>query len=387
MKTLGELFKRYLEDTSLLPSVEQAAVQSMNIDTQKRTMELDVAFSQPVERRVLFDTEKSLAKSRLNLNFVNIYPKFPKDSFSVDYYPELIQELSRKIASLNGTVKDSTARLEGDRLTVSLKHGGKERLASKKFDKELSRLIYQEFGVSVQVEFDGVLQVEHQSEVYIQKQQIREEKAKREAVVREIEEYEAHDYEGKKKENPCISIRRGETLSPTVLLSTAKPLYGKPGKGKPIAIQAVAPDSGSVTIWGEVFSLEKKETRDKKRNIYSIQITDYTSSMTLKIIEMKEQCKMLDTIAKGMALLVRGEVNYDKYDREIVLRPRSICSVENVKWWTMRRKNGWSFIYIPICPLWTASTPRRISSTGPMSGDTRLSRLQTMAWRRHFPTR
>ena len=85
-------------------------------------------------------------------------------------------------------------------------------------------------------------------------------------------------------------------LTPTVLLSTAKPLYGKPGKGKPIPIQSVAPDSGSVTIWGEVFSLDKRETRDKKRNIYSIQITDYTSSMILKIIEMKEQSKMLDTI-------------------------------------------------------------------------------------------
>lgn len=331
LKTLGELFKRYLEDTILLSSVEQGVVQSMNIDAQKRTMDIDVAFSQPVERRVLFDTEKTLAKSKLNLNFVNIYPKFPKESFSVDYYPQLVQELSRKIASLNGTVKDSTARLEGNRLTVSLKHGGREILANKKFDKELSHLIYQEFGVSLQVEFDGILQVEHKSEIYIQKQQIREEKVKREKVVREIEEYESHDYEGKRKESSSISIRKGETLTPTVLLSTAKPLYGKPGKGKPIPIQSVAPDSGSVTIWGEVFSLDKRETRDKKRNIYSIQITDYTSSMILKIIEMKEQSKMLDTISKGMALLVRGEVNYDKYDREIVLRPRSICSVEKRK--------------------------------------------------------
>ena len=146
-------------------------------------------------------------------------------------------------------MKDSTARLEGNQLTVSLKHGGREILANKKFDKELSHLIYQEFGVSVQVEFDGILQVEHKSEIYIQKQQIREEKVKREKVVQEIEEYESHDYEGKRKESSSISIRKGETLTPTVLLSTANPLYGKPGKGKPRPIQSVAPDSGSVTIW------------------------------------------------------------------------------------------------------------------------------------------
>lgn len=173
-------------------------------------MDLDVAFSQPVERRVLFDTEKTLAKSKLNLNFVNIYPKFPKDSFSVDYYPQLVQELSRKIASLNGTVKDSTARLEGNQLTVSLKHGGREILANKKFDKELSHLIYQEFGVSVQVEFDGILQVEHKSEIYIQKQQIREEKVKREKVVQEIEEYESHVTKGKEKNLLLYASGRGK---------------------------------------------------------------------------------------------------------------------------------------------------------------------------------
>lgn len=331
MKTIGELFNGYLEDVRLLPPVEKGAVESMAIDSKKRTMKLDVAFSQPVERRVLFDTEKSLAKSKLKLNFVNINPRFPTETFTADYYPQLVMELSRQMASLSGTVKDSTAVLKDNRLTISLKHGGRELLAKKKFDKELSKLIYQEFGISVQVEFDGVLQVDYTNTSFIEKKNTQQEKAGRQVVVHEIEEYESHNFDGKKKENTSISIRKGETLVPTVILSTAKPLYGKPGKGKPIPIEKVVPDSGSVTIWGEVFSLEQKETRDGQRKIYSIQITDYTGSITIKIIEMKDQCRQLDTIKKGMALLVRGEINYDKYDREIVLRPRSMCSVEKRK--------------------------------------------------------
>ncbi len=78
------------------------------------------------------------AKSELNLSFVTIQPHFPEESFSEDYYPELVEELRRRIASLNGTVKDSTARVEGERLTVTLAHGGAEILKSKRFDKELS---------------------------------------------------------------------------------------------------------------------------------------------------------------------------------------------------------------------------------------------------------
>ena len=53
--------------------------------------------------------------------------------------------------------------------------------------------------------------------------------------------------------------------------------------------------------------------------------------MTLKIIEEKEKCKVIDSIKIGDSILVRGEINYDKYDREIVLRPKSICRVSKVK--------------------------------------------------------
>ena len=113
-------------------------------------------------------------------------------SFSEDYYPELVEELRRRIASLNGTVKDSTARVEGERLTVTLAHGGAEILKSKRFDKELSRLIREEFGKSFQVEFDGVTSIEADSAVYQEHRTIRRVKEERKKVDRGgIETYES----------------------------------------------------------------------------------------------------------------------------------------------------------------------------------------------------
>lgn len=80
-----------------------------------------------------------------------------------------------------------------------------------------------------------------------------------------------------------------------------------------------------------MFAAEQRETRDGSKKIYSINVTDYTGSQTLKIIEAKNLCKPLDTISKGMCLLIRGEVSYDKYDREVIIRPRCLSTVEKVK--------------------------------------------------------
>lgn len=331
MKNFGELFQGYLKDEELLSQLGPGVVQAMRIDSKNRRMELDVAFDKIVKRRVLFDVERKLQKSELNLSFVTIQPHFPEESFSEDYYPELVEELRRRIASLNGTVKDSTARVEGERLTVTLAHGGAEILKSKRFDKELSRLIREEFGKSFQVEFDGVTSIEADSAVYQEHRTIRRVKEERKKVVEEIETYESKNFEGKRKDTAPISIREGDSLYPQVALSSAKVLYGKPIKGQPIPIAKVTPDAGNVTIWGEVFAAEQRETRDGSKKIYSINVTDYTGSQTLKIIEAKNLCKPLDTISKGMCLLIRGEVSYDKYDREVIIRPRCLSTVEKVK--------------------------------------------------------
>ena len=170
---MANFFQGYLKDEELLSQLGPGVVQAMRIDSKNRRMELDVAFDKIVKRRVLFDVERKLQKSELNLSFVTIQPHFPEESFSEDYYPELVEELRRRIASLNGTVKDSTARVEGERLTVTLAHGGAEILKSKRFDKELSRLIREEFGKSFQVEFDGVTSIEADSAVYQEHRTIR----------------------------------------------------------------------------------------------------------------------------------------------------------------------------------------------------------------------
>ncbi len=330
MKTFGEFFGTYIEVSKLPPHVCDGTVSALQIDTGNRMITAEVAFPSLVERRVLYAVEKTMtACESLKISKASILPKFPAASFSVDYYQSLVMELKRREASVNGILTDSTARLENGKLVISLTHGGGDLLVSRHIDRLLSKLISEEFGVNLNVEFDGILSIDSESPIYIEKQKKHEETIKRESVVQEMESYESSmSRSGTPKK---ISVRSGETLLPSIIPESIRELYGRPAKAKPIPINKVTPDIGSVTIWGEIFSIEEKITRDQQRKIITINITDYTASMTLKIIEMVSQCKALDTLSKGMTVVVRGDVEYDKYDHEIVLRPKSICTAEQIK--------------------------------------------------------
>lgn len=330
MKTFGDFFGAYIDVSQLPPAMRGGTVSSLQIDTKQRVLTAEVAFPSLVERRALYDVEKRFSACKaLMLAKASIRPRYLPDQFSLAYYPNLILELKRREACVNGTLTDSAVRQEDGKLIVTLTHGGKDLLLSRKIDRLLSRLIQEEFGVSLQVEFDGVVSVDSADPVYIEKQKKQEETVRRAAAVEQAAVYEA--VVGHTKVPKTVNVRKGDTLVPSIVPESIRELYGHAGRGKTIPISKITADIGNATIWGEIFSLEQKTTRDQQRKIYSINITDYTGSMTLKVIEMANQCRALDTLRTGMSVVVRGDVEYDKYDHEIVLRPRSICTAEQIK--------------------------------------------------------
>ncbi len=332
MKQFGDFFSPYIDLSGLPPVIGEGSVTSLQIDSEKRALSVCVLFSTLVERSVLYSVEERICACKaLKLNHAAVHPAYAKECFSEKYFPSLVMELKRREASINGTFKDSSARMENGALTVTLHHGGGELLLSRHADHILSQLILEEFGISVPVHFDGVLSVQKSDQTYLEHWKKTKETKQRTETVQKNGLSCEHGTGQNIPESNTISVRKGDTLYPCILPETAKDIYGHVGKVEPIPLSKVTPDIGKTSVWGEIFSVDKKETRDKQRKIYSINITDYTSSITLKIIEMANQCRTLDMLAVGMTVFVRGEVEYDKYDHEIVIRPRGIAKVEQIK--------------------------------------------------------
>jgi DNA polymerase-3 subunit alpha (Gram-positive type) len=330
LNTFQGFFENYIDCEDIPPALCKGELLGLQIDTKNRIISAELSMNETISREEFYHAEKKISACKeLNLSGARLKPHYQNASFSVEYYPNLVMELKRREASINGSLRDSVPTLSNGVLKIELKHGGANLLKTRHADHILSELIREEFHENIQVEFCGTLHVDGESAAYLEKQNKVQETAHRENLVRQAEDYEISM--NHQAVELSTQIREGETLMPTIVLETAREFFGRMPKGKPIPISKVSPDIGSCVIWGEVFSLEIRTTRDNSRKIYSINVTDYTGSITLKVIEAVQNCRTLDTIKKGMTFLIKGDVEYDKYDHEIVMRPRGLAAVKQLK--------------------------------------------------------
>ena len=335
MKTLGEVFGSQF-GINLSQQISQGELTQLNINKQARLITLAVKFNGLVERNTLFDTEKLITKT-LAYHTV-IKPHFPTELFSADYFPQLYAAVRRDIPSINGTLNNAEVRFENNTLTINLLNGGKTLLDSKGFDKALIKLVSEEFNLYISVNYTGTFEVEENSEEYKAAIQDAQEKINRENLQKAAEFYQeevetAEKREEKHAENTTVEIevREGKFATPQIIQSSIRPLYGRSIRGKMIPISSISGDSGRIVVWGDVFDIEKKVTKSGDKNIFTIDITDYTGSTTAKVFNSIKESAVIDNIKKGDTIVVQGDVEYDKYAGELVVNARSIGTAQKVK--------------------------------------------------------
>lgn len=335
MKTLGEVFDSQF-GIKLPQQISQGELTQLNINKQARLITLAVKFNGLVERNTLFDTEKLITKT-LAYHTV-IKPHFPTELFSADYFPQLYAAVRRDIPSINGTLNNAEVRFENNTLTINLLNGGKTLLDSKGFDKALIKLVSEEFNLYISVNYTGTFEVEENSEEYKAAIHDAQEKLNRENLQKAAEFYQeevetAEKREEKHAENTTVEIevREGKFATPQIIQSSIRPLYGRSIRGKMIPISSISGDSGRIVVWGDVFDIEKKVTKSGDKNIFTIDITDYTGSTTAKVFNSIKESAVIDNIKKGDTIVVQGDVEYDKYAGELVVNARSIGTAQKVK--------------------------------------------------------
>ncbi len=306
-------------------------------------MEIEIWMRQLMAKSILSTVEGHLAE-KLGIERASLLPRYPGELFGSDYLPELVSAVKRQGALVNGFFDDAKADYRDGLLRIYLSHGGYDLLKKIGCDRMLRQVIREEFGLEVVVEFDGVLTLSKEQ----LEETVRPPKEDTPSVVVSSAVSAAPGASAAPAPTPAASrsprgygaakggVAPGEKQEVRVTFDAASlpietdkmtVLMGRPIRDTPMRLAEVSQESGRVTVWGDIFSVEKRESRDGSKCIYSINFTDYTSSNTLKSIVDKEHSQTMDELQKGMTIVVRGDVSYDKYDREIAIRPYDICQV------------------------------------------------------------
>ena len=337
MKSLGEVFNPLLGSEKLSARLSNGILTKLNICNQVRSITIYVNFDGLIERNELFAAEDKICNC-LGLSSVVIKPHFPSELFSSDYFPQLYLAIKRNIQSINGTLNNAKVSFDGKNLVINLLNGGKNLLDAKGFDKELIKIVAEEFDLHIGVQYTGTFEVNAESEIYKETIKNAEEKINRGFLEKAAEFYSESEETSKAvKEKHAqdgiteIELREGNFAVPQIIKSSIRPLYGRTIRGKMTSIGSLADDSGRVVVWGDVFDIQKKVTKSGDKNIFTIDITDYTGSTTVKVFNSIKESAVIDDIKKGDTIAVMGDVEYDKYAGELVISARSVGTAQKVK--------------------------------------------------------
>ena len=334
MLTLDTVFSQY--QINFAPELSGATVNSIKVNRDNRTVIINISPATLVSGASVREAEKAIASAGIGADKVDIRVRYAPSLFDLSYFGELAAALKEIKPSLNGTLNDAVPEIEGESsLRVNLAHGGMSLLVAQDFAGALSDLIYQQFGLRYNIEYGGVTELDSDNKEYIESIHNAEKKIERQ----KLEELTALFADEEPTRTPSevarnvseIEVRKGDYAYPRIIPSTVVPVYGRVSKGKMIPISSIAYDTGKATVWGDVFSKEVKTTRSGDKYIITMDITDYTGSVTIKIFDSVVNCAPLESIKTGSTIIVCGDVEFDRYAGDNVISVRSVSTVQKVK--------------------------------------------------------
>ncbi len=327
MINLSAIVKKDIKKDKFTDLLLNSKVVSLTVDKDAGSICLKVSFNSflPYEEQV---KAESFLQDVLGIAKVSVEPVFNKSGFTGEAIESVCKKLKEEDASINGIFKDAVYSIDGENVSIELSHGGSELLVHKKIDKKIKDLIKKWFELNVKVEFCGKTSINFGDATNIEKLHQEEQKKMREKLIEKMQIEESRMLE--KAESRKISIREGASLMPQIIESSIRQIFGVISKPKIKSIANLERDAGNAYIWGDIFDIETRELRNKKK-LFAIYITDYTDSMLVKYMAEPIQYKAFESLSKGDTIVVKGDLVFDKYERENVFMIKAVAKASKVE--------------------------------------------------------
>ncbi len=288
-------------------------VEKIFLDEDTMKLSITARFDRYVEDKYILSTQNEVKKA-LGINKVVINTKYPKGQLSEKAVPQLIRVLKEEIAAANGFLENAKFVIEGNRIEITVFNGA-EILNDAGAKDLLVKFVREVFCEEITVNIKG-----EGGEAKLDSPEYKQMQADNIKIEMPVIE-DASKPKAPKQEYEDLPIS----------LTNAKVIYGNKIKSKPVPLSGISIEDGNVTVWGRVFSLDMRDTRDGKRKIINFNITDKTSSYTVKIFEQSQNCEQLCSgIADGKTVMIRGHVEYDDFIKTYCIKASSVMIIDEI---------------------------------------------------------
>lgn len=311
MNRFADYFSNYVNDDTIT-YIGNGDITSFTVSRQDRELAIGLNLESFIDYGIIENSQNQIARA-MELKKVHINPRFPKSEFSLDNIERILEYVRHESPAANGFFDGCEAELEDRTLTLCLKKGGKDVLESQKVDRAISNKIYELFDLDFVV-------------IFLEVQAFDIEKA----VQKAVEERRAEKQHKKEEEEKNVNHELWDELP--VFKDTLKKIYGKAIHEKPKNIADVSTEDGYITVWGDVLKTDVRETKRGTSKIFDFDISDYTSSITVKMFDDKRVIDpLVEKINEAGTLVISGGYQFDTFSNQYVLRPYAIASIKKAE--------------------------------------------------------
>ncbi|CDA91703.1 dNA polymerase III polC-type [Ruminococcus sp. CAG:563] len=316
------LFGEYI-DQGVAAYFDSATVESIEASLAERSVSMLVSFPAPIDSAVIKKARAELIRV-MNLHRLDLGMHFPPETFDINYMASFVKEIYEHFPASRTILEGATYNLKGDKLTVELAANGKDVLINLGCDKFIRQTIDRRFERLISVEFVSNVSAQDDIKVLEELQKKENQKIAVASPMANPVAVSKAPVQKKPKERTYDDL--------PISITNAKPLFGTLVKGKPKPIKECLPEDGEVVVWGDVFSLETRESKDGRYSIINFNITDYTSSYPVKVFGEKKKCEdLVENLKDGKTVLVRGAINMDTYMHTYLITARAVTEIEKIE--------------------------------------------------------
>lgn len=333
MQRFEDVFGKYIEKKCNCQALRQSDVAGLQIATEDNAVRITLSSAALISHAAIAEAQRSIAMGLL-ARVVEIKVHYPAELLGEEAFLLIIDYLKAANVPVNGFFRRAVITYENERFTVKLPEGIAAFLEPLALPGKIAAQADELFGVRPQVSFVPV--PDYELKPVEEPAPVMEAAPEVPPPPEEAPPWEEAPIPPAKTESAPAAKAPAKPRAPKKEKAnipydeaTKKPVGNyRAIKGTPVPIGTLGLDSGSAVIWGDIFSVDCRDTRDKNHFIMSIAITDYTSSINLKIFDELSLKPKLGDLKPGMTVLVQGDISYDKYDRDMVMRPRHINTVK-----------------------------------------------------------